>query len=170
MTSVAILHGVAASQDSLATGPGQPAPQDSLATGPGEPAPGATWVALGGGFGTPAGVTAIGGVYVAPFAVRVSGGYWKTRWNGFQGDIGVLLNSSPEFAHGISIVGGVFRVNPLIPDNAGVSRETSKMVHYVGAAYDAYLGGLFIQIGLAHGRGDYPDPQLLVQCAYLFTF
>jgi len=143
--------------------------QDSAAV-TGESGPGAAVAALGAGFGTPGGITGIGGVFIAPLAVRVSGGYWGKQWNGFQGDIGVLLNSSPLFAHGISLVGGVFRVNPLIPDNAGVPREQSKMVHYVGAAYDAYLGGFFLQIGLAHGRGDYPDPQLLVQCAYLFTF
>jgi hypothetical protein len=41
--------------------------------------------------------------------------------------------------------------------------------HRVGAAYDAYPSGFCIQIGLARCRGDYPNPQLVMQFGYLFA-
>jgi len=153
--------------------PGTPVPANASVapdTGDADDAPGAKFLAVGAGVGTPAGISFTAGGYLAPLFLGVSGGYWGTRWNGFQGDIGVLFNSSPGFAHGISVVGGVFRANPVIANAGGAAKETDRIVHYVGAAYDAYLSGFYLQIGLAHGRGDYPNPQLLMQFGYLFAF
>ena len=133
--------------------------------GPGD----ARFVALGAGIGTPAGFTFIGGIYFAPLAVRVSGASWGPRWNGFQADLSLVFNHTSNFAQGLSLVAGVFRTNPVLPDASGTLVEQSKSDHYVGGTFDMYLAGFFFQIGLAHGRGDYPNPQLLVQCGYLFA-
>ena len=130
---------------------------------------GARFLAIGAGIGTPSGITFLAAGYLAPIALRVSGGYWGEHWNGVQGDIGILFNSSSSFAHGISVIGGVFRTNPITVSADGAQEEVSKMVQYIGAAYDVYLSGFFLQIGLAHGQGDYPNPQLMMQFGYLFA-
>jgi hypothetical protein len=129
----------------------------------------ARFIALGAGIGTPAGFTFIGGLYFAPVALRISGGVWGQRWNGFQGDLSLIFNHTSAFAQGVSLVAGVFRTNPVLPDAAGNLSEQTKSVHYVGGTFDMYLAGFFLQIGLAHGRGDYPNPQLLMQTGYLFA-
>ncbi len=158
MRSPAGAGGLVSADDTVTAGNGAP-------DGEGD----ARFVALGAGIGSPSGVTVNAAGYFAPVALRLSGGYWGSRWNGFQGDLGILFNSSPSFAHGISLIGGVFRTNPLLPNDSGAIQERDRIVHYVGAAYDMYLSGFFFQIGLAHGHGDYPDPQLAVQCGYLFA-
>ncbi len=134
-----------------------------------EDSPGAGCVAIGAGIGSPAGISFTAGGYFTPVSLRVSGGYWGVRWNGFQGDIGFLFNSSPSFAHGLSVIAGVFRANPVLADAAGGTREADRSVHYVGAAYDAWLSGFYLQVGIARGRGDYPNPQLVMQFGYMFA-
>ncbi len=51
------------------------------------------------------------------------------------------------------------------------SRDRQK-VHlnqqYVGLAYDFLLGNFFLQLGGGIGKGDYKNPQLLIQVGYLF--
>lgn len=138
---------------------------ESEAAGSGD----ARFFALGAGIGTPAGFTFIGGFYFAPVALRISGGAWGPHWNGFQADLSLIFNHTSAFAQGVSLVGGVFRTNPVLLDAAGNLSEQTKSVHYLGGTFDMYLAGFFLQIGLAHGRGDYPNPQLLVQAGYLFA-
>ena len=41
---------------------------------------------------------------------------------------------------------------------------------YVGLTYDFLLGGFFLQVGMGYGRGDYRNPQLLLQMGYLLDF
>lgn len=41
---------------------------------------------------------------------------------------------------------------------------------YVGLTYDVLIGGFFLQVGMGYGRGDYRNPQLLLQMGYLFDF
>ena len=41
---------------------------------------------------------------------------------------------------------------------------------YVGLTYDLLLGNFFLQLGMGYGRGDYRNPQLLLQMGYLFDF
>ncbi|HNE56437.1 MAG TPA: hypothetical protein PK079_24965 [Leptospiraceae bacterium] len=41
---------------------------------------------------------------------------------------------------------------------------------YVGLTYDILVGGFFLQVGMGYGRGDYRNPQLLLQMGYLFDF
>lgn len=41
---------------------------------------------------------------------------------------------------------------------------------YVGLTYDLFVGGFFLQLGMGYGRGDYRNPQLLLQMGYLFDF
>lgn len=51
------------------------------------------------------------------------------------------------------------------------SRDRQK-VHlnqqYVGLTYDFLLGNFFLQVGGGIGKGDYKNPQLLIQMGYLF--
>lgn len=41
---------------------------------------------------------------------------------------------------------------------------------YIGITYDIRLGGFFLQLGIGTGRGDYRNPQLLLQMGYMFDF
>ena len=118
---------------------------------------------FGGGLGSPAGVCVIGGFYTQPIVLRLSGGYWKRGWNGIQCDLGTSLSSGESFAAGISLVGGIYKADPL--DENRVERRYSE--RYLGLAYDMYLAGFFLQAGLAAGKGDYPNPQAIVQFGYL---
>jgi hypothetical protein len=42
--------------------------------------------------------------------------------------------------------------------------------NYLGLTYDILMGNFFLQIGAGYGRGDYRNPQLILQMGYLFDF
>ena len=42
--------------------------------------------------------------------------------------------------------------------------------NYIGGAFDFYLDGFWFQLGMGVGKGDYRNPQLLIQIGYLFDF
>ncbi|MBW0435996.1 hypothetical protein [Leptospira yasudae] len=51
------------------------------------------------------------------------------------------------------------------------SRDRQKIhlnQQYVGLTYDFLLGNFFLQVGGGIGKGDYKNPQLLIQLGYLF--
>ncbi|MDV6234886.1 hypothetical protein CH379_004485 [Leptospira ellisii] len=51
------------------------------------------------------------------------------------------------------------------------SRDRQKVYlnqQYVGLTYDFLLGNFFLQVGGGIGKGDYKNPQLLIQVGYLF--
>ncbi len=126
-----------------------------------------SYAVFGPAIGSPSGISLIAGYYFDPVALRVSGGYWGKAWNGAQGDIGITLSQSAWLAQGISFVAGMFKVNPIVGDTQ-VQQRQPKSERYMGLAYDAYLSGFFLQLGLGAGKGDYQNPQLLLQCGYLF--
>lgn len=126
---------------------------------------GAGFFEFGAGVGSPSGVCLIGGYDAGLFAGRLSGGYWKKGWNGVQADIAINFIRSSSLAMGASLLGGRFVVNPL--NERG--EEQLYSVRYLGVAYDIYLAGFFLQAGLAGGKGDYPNPQAIIQVGYLFA-
>jgi hypothetical protein len=121
---------------------------------------------LGAGFGMPSGVAIVGGYDFGPVGLRVSGGGWAKGWYGVQGDLAVHFNRAAPFAHGMSIIAGRFGANPL-NDQGEKILKTQK---FIGITYDVYLSGFFLQAGLAFGNGDYPSPDGVYQCGYLFEF
>lgn len=49
-------------------------------------------------------------------------------------------------------------------------QEMNFSQNYLGGAFDFYLDGFWLQLGLGAGRGDYRNPQLLIQLGYLIDF
>ena len=119
--------------------------------------------------GAPSGVALMGGVVAVPFSLKVSGGYWGSDWNGIQADIGWVFDTEELLTQGLFLVGGTYRVNPRLLNDQGSTTKTIRQNRYVGLAYEADYAGFFLQAGLAKGRGDYPNPAVLLQAGYLMT-
>ena len=49
-------------------------------------------------------------------------------------------------------------------------QEANLSQNYIGGAFDFYLDGFWVQLGMGVGKGDYRNPQLLLQVGYLFDF
>jgi hypothetical protein len=122
---------------------------------------------LGAGIGSPSGVVLVGGYYCSPFALRLSGGSWGKSWNGWQADLGVNLSRGSFFAQGLSLIGGRWTANPVLPDKQGMLAEQVETQSYLGIAYDMYVSGLFVQMGLAFPRQPAGPAEAAVQLAFL---
>ncbi len=121
---------------------------------------------IGSTIGTPSGISLNTGFFAKHFYLKVSGGYWEKDWYGYQADAGYLFSWTGKLLQGISVVAGSFEVISL--DNSG-NAGSSVQQNYIGAAYDAYYAGFFLQAGLGFGLHPYPpNPQLLFQFGYLF--
>ncbi len=121
---------------------------------------------VGAGMGTPSGIMLIAGYDFGPCALRASGGGWTKGWYGIQGNLAIHFNRSSSFAQGVSIIGGRLGANPVATEGVRVS----KAQNFLGLTYDIYLSGFVFQAGLAFGKGDYPSPDGVYQCGYVFEF
>jgi len=124
-------------------------------------------VVVGPLIGVPSGVALIAGIVAGPVSVKASGGYWGDDWNGIQADIGWVFDHEAVLTQGLSVVAGVFRVNPILMNEQGTLAKTVRQERYVGVAYEANYSGFYLQAGLAKASGDYPNPELLLQAGYL---
>ncbi len=140
--------------------------RDSLEYNNNNPGGNKSFFIIGSTIGTPGGISLNTGFFGKYFYLKVSGGYWKKDWYGYQVDAGYFFSRTSKLLQGISLVTGGFDVINL--DNSGNSR-TFLQQNYIGAAYDAYYAGFFLQAGLGFGLHPYPpNPQLLFQVGYLF--
>ncbi len=119
--------------------------------------------------GVPSGVALMGGIIAPPLSVRLSGGYWGSDWNGLQADVGWVFDAEGLLTQGIFVVAGTFRVNPRLLTDQGMLVKSVRQDRYVGLAYEVDYSGFFLQAGLAKGRGDYPNPEVLLQAGYLIS-
>ena len=124
---------------------------------------------LGLSLGTPSGVAVVAFVPLGPVQLRAGGGWWRATWNGLDGSIGIPVSSNSMLTQSVSAVWGYFKANPILPDNSGRTVESIRREHYLGVAYDVNYAGFFVRTGVARGWGDYPNPQILLQCGYLFS-
>jgi hypothetical protein len=122
---------------------------------------------LGAGIGSPSGVVLMGGYYFPPLALRISGGSWRKSWSGWQADLGVNLSKGSFFAQGLSVIGGRWNANPVLPDIQRVLAEQVETQSYLGVAYDMYLSGFFVQIGLAFPQRPAGAAEVAMQLAFL---
>ncbi len=120
---------------------------------------------VGSTIGTPGGISVNTGFFAKHFSLKLSGGYWGKDWYGYQVDAGYLFIRTGELLEGISaIAGGFDAINLKISGND----RSFLQQDYIGAAYDAYYAGFFLQAGLGIGLHPYPpNPQLLFQFGYL---
>ena len=123
----------------------------------------------GPSIGVPSGITLTAGIIAPSITLKASGGYWGKNWNGVQIDVGLVFANDGIFSHGVSLLIGTFRTNPLVVDMQGNSVSAVRQERYVGLVYEADYGGFFLQGGLGIGRGDYPNPELLFQAGYLIA-
>ena len=131
--------------------------------------PHSTFAVLGAAVGTPSSIAVIAGLYADGWSVKLSGAPWGPNWRGIQGSVTVPFFHRRDFAHGVALVAGSFRVNPVLPSGVGEAGESVRSERYVGLAYDVLYAGFSLQAGLGAGSGDYKNPQLLIQCGYLIT-
>jgi len=120
--------------------------------------------------GVPSGMALMAGMVAGPLSVKASGGYWGSDWNGIQADIGWVFDNEGVLTQGVFVVGGTFRVNPILMNGQGMPAKTIRQERYVGVAYEAEYSGFYLQAGLAKASGDYPNPELLLQAGYLISF
>jgi hypothetical protein len=126
------------------------------------------FLVAGAGIGSPSGIVLIGGYYFSPCAVRISGGSWGPSWNGWQADLGVNLSRGSLFAQGVSVIGGHWSANPILPDDQGVPLKQVRTQDYIGGAYDMYLSGFFVQVGIVFPQRPAGPAEVTLQLAYLF--
>ncbi len=121
---------------------------------------------IGIGFfvGTPSSVGFRGQLAVGPLVVRLSGASWGKAWWGYQAAAGVIVSEAGGLMQSIDMIAGRFANDT--KDENGVVQHLRE--EYLGIAYDVTYAGFFLQLGLAGGRGDYPNPQLAYQVGYMF--
>ena len=147
---------------------------------------------LGGSIGSPAGFNLNGMYFFDNFVIRASGMYYKKYWNGFQGDLGYIFHRTNAVGYsikqGFSLVGGSYRMDPLkskigIAD-APFDRKLLELAYsgpsnlehrnyfnrYAGIAYDLYLGGVFLQLGVGFGDAKYKTPKNCFNQTYCVNY
>ncbi len=116
--------------------------------------------------GTPSSIGFRARLETGPIVAGVSGGSWGKSWWGYQADAGLIVSQTGRLVQSIDLIAGRFANTTR--DESGVSQHERE--EYLGLAYDVSYAGFFVQLGLAAGRGDYPNPQLVYQFGYLFFF
>jgi uncharacterized protein YxeA len=117
------------------------------------------------------GVSLVGGAFrVNPFDPQIDqGGQNQYKRSNFPG-----YENQPQTFSDTIIRGEIARVNPeaaIFLDYYYRNRQEAKFSqNYIGGAFDFYLGGFWFQLGMGVGKGDYRNPQLLIQLGYLLDF
>lgn len=125
---------------------------------------------LGAAVGTPAGVSFVGGYFFNQLALRISGGSWGEYQYGIQGDCSVILNRGSLFSHGIALFAGRFSMDTF---NGTTASNIIRTQNYIGAGYDVFLAGFYLEAGLGFGTSRFPEyrnPIPVYQAGYLFHF
>lgn len=133
-----------------------------------------SFFAIGPTIGLPSGLNLNASLYLWRFVVRGSGMFYGSDFMGGQADVGFSVFNGARIRHSISFVGGYMRRKPLFaldsafPDNkTGVSQEST----YLGGAYELFMDGFFLQVGVGRALGDeVKNPMLIFQAGYLFAF
>jgi hypothetical protein len=111
-----------------------------------------------------------GGFYVNPFDPQSAAGgqnnYTRFDFPGYQ--------NQPTTYTDQLIRANIASTNPdlaLVLDYVYRTRQEANFSqNYIGGAFDFYLDGFWVQLGMGVGKGDYRNPQLLLQVGYLFDF
>jgi hypothetical protein len=112
---------------------------------------------IGFSIGTPAVFQGIIGYYFDGYGVRGSGGYYGQFYNGIQINFLKALKNSKDFTSNLSLATGYSQIG---------GREWT----YGAAMWDANWSGLFLELGVSLGTGNYTNPQLSLQFGYLYEF
>ncbi len=123
---------------------------------------------LGVVIGAPSSIALVGGYDAGPVALRLSGGAWGKGWYGAQADVSVIFSRSGSFSQGLSVLAGQYGTKVVSLDDQLQEVTQFNKQKYLGIAYDAWFSGFFLQVGMGHGWGDFPNPNLLFQFGYLF--
>lgn len=112
-----------------------------------------------------------GNFHVNPFAPDINkGGQTRMVYDEFLPG----YQNNPVTVSDLLIRSSIASQNPnvaLALDYLYRTRQEMKFSqNYIGGAFDFYLDGFWLQLGLGIGRGDYRNPQLLIQMGYLFDF
>ena len=133
-----------------------------------------SFFAIGPTIGLPSGLNLNASLYLWRFVVRGSGMFYGSDFMGGQADVGFSLFNGARIRHSVSLVGGYMRRKPLfaldsaLPDNkTGISQEST----YIGGAYELFMDGFFLQVGVGRAMSDeLKNPMLIFQAGYLFYF
>lgn len=129
-----------------------------------------SFLTLGATIGIPAGLNAHASFYLWRFVLRGSGMFFHKDLLGAQADAGFSFLNGPRLRHSVSFVGGYTKRNPLLTLNANAA-ETVRSASYIGATYDLFIDGFFLQTGLGYPlSGKLSSPLLIFQVGYLFYF
>jgi hypothetical protein len=117
------------------------------------------------------GFSLVGGAFrVNPFDPQINQGgqnyYKRSDFPGYE-------NQPATFADTL-IRSEIAKINPDLSTYLEYTYRTRQEArfsqNYIGGAFDFYLDGFWFQLGLGVGKGDYRNPQLLIQLGYLFDF
>ncbi len=125
---------------------------------------------IGAAVGSPSNIVLVGGVSYGLAALRVSGGSWGDHWDGMQGDVGINFSRTGSLVQNLSFVIGQFETKVKYQNLAGRDLYSVNDEHYFGVCYNVDYSGFLLQVGMASGTGDFPNPQFLFQFGYAFHF
>lgn len=119
---------------------------------------------LGVTIGTPSVINMNLGHMWSTFGVQLSGSYFGNTYGG-QLNLGWKIGDSRNFLHFLFIGGGVSQIT--YKDNG---TDVSHRWRYGIIGYNLNWYGLFAEIGIALGSGDYTNPQPAAQLGYVYRF
>ena len=111
------------------------------------------------------------------FGFRLSGGVWFNKKYGAQLDLFYVFYSNKVFEHQLNLIAG-YSHNRAIKSNSffayiygdynPITSDNLNNSFYIGPAYTISWQGLFFQIAVAIGTGNFQKPKLISQIGYLF--
>ncbi len=108
---------------------------------------------LGMTVGTPSGVNLVLGQWFDRWGVRATGMTYGANMRGIQLYAGFEFLKDKDHRHCIGLAGGTWHY-------------TNNDWRFLGPAYDLYIGGFFMEFGIAWGNGTYMANQVLWQFGY----
>ncbi len=127
-------------------------------------------IRVGAGIGTPAGIDLFAGLGLGPVAVKLSGGSWGPDWHGWQVGLTLNLTGGGSLEQGPAVIAGGYTLKPPLAGSEGAAAAPGTSDRYLGLAYDAMVGPVAIQLGLAVQDHHRDHTLVAVQIGYLFSF
>ncbi len=124
---------------------------------------------FGAVIGTPGVVNVVMAAHTGGFLFKFSGGFLGSGTYGAQFEVGYKFYEEDETYHGFGL--GIGHSVLTTNDDDGYYRYPNSKRHvwdYAAISYLLNTRGLYINLGLSHGQGSYPSPQLLFQIGYVF--
>lgn len=124
---------------------------------------------FGFSIGTPSGINVLLGGFGGNAGFSISG-FILPMMSGIQGNLNLKMMETHSTLINFAIIGGSSQVkkNDGYVPYSSKPNEQFKFWTYYGVALDINVSGIFLEVGVSDGKGDFQSPQLCFQIGYVF--